>query len=608
MPSIRSAEIARLSLLAAVVLGGAVSACAGVHPHSTDQATGGSVGTGSSAGAGGARGTGRGGAPGTVSPPPPTGDASVAMDAPPPITDFPPTPVIGDPKVPANAPTLFGGTPRTSGAPCVSAPEPNTLMPRNWLRPQFQYAPGSGENLFQIQLSTAAFASTYTIYTTKTTYTLDPMLWNQLRISVNDQPINVSITAMTVTGSGTAQLAPSPPAHSSFTIAPVDAPGKIVYWALPNGGADGILRGFGIGEEGVEDVLTGPQVQPPASSVALNDGCVGCHTSTPDGKAVGFAFGAHNTSSDTYFDTIVDIEPTTLGYAPSFVDPAQLTAIRTMRGIPAYSTNHWSTGDHIVLLMDGQNHGDLDWVQLDAAGQQGTLARTGDTNGATEPTFSHDGKTIVYVSTTAIVDGRLANGPTDLCSVPYNDRTGGSSVKVTGTPGNPCNPAGATSPANTNYYPAFSPDDRYLTFTHVTGGQTAYSNNQAEVFVVDAAGATAPTRFAANNPPACQTSQHSPGVTNDWSKWAPEASAAANGNTYYWVTFSSTRNGPTQLFVAPMTVKAGVVDVAYPALYLWNQPSTDKNHTPSWDDYQIPPIMIGSIRPGPFPLSPRYGQ
>jgi len=30
----------------------------------------------------------------------------------------------------------------------------------------------------------------------------------------------------------------------------------------------------------------------------------------------------------------------------------------------------------------------------------------------------------------------------------------------------------------------------------------------------------------------------------------------------------------------------------YPALYLWNQPATDDNHTPSWDDYQIPPVII----------------
>jgi hypothetical protein len=39
-------------------------------------------------------------------------------------------------------------------------------------------------------------------------------------------------------------------------------------------------------------------------------------------------------------------------------------------------------------------------------------------------------------------------------------------------------------------------------------------------------------------------------------------------------------------------VTGGVVNVAYPALYLWNQPVSEHNHTPSWDDYQIPPITV----------------
>ena len=68
---------------------------------------------------------------------------------------------------------------------------------------------------------------------------------------------------------------------------------------------------------------------------------------------------------------------------------------------------------------------------------------------------------------------------------------------------------------------------------------------------------------------------------------------AANGKTYYWVVFSSKRSGHAQLYLAPMTVLGGAIDASYPALYLWNQPSTDDNHTPSWDDYQIPPIIIG---------------
>jgi hypothetical protein len=44
-----------------------------------------------------------------------------------------------------------------------------------------------------------------------------------------------------------------------------------------------------------------------------------------------------------------------------------------------------------------------------------------------------------------------------------------------------------------------------------------------------------------------------------------------------------------------MTVAAGAIDASSPALYLWNQPSTDDNHPPSWDDYQIPSISIGYV-------------
>jgi hypothetical protein len=108
---------------------------------------------------------------------------------------------------------------------------------------------------------------------------------------------------------------------------------------------------------------------------------------------------------------------------------------------------------------------------------------------------------------------------------------------------------------------------------------------------VPAGGGTA-TRFGANDPPACQSGAHSPGVGNDWAKWSPRAMSAANGKTYYWLVFSSKRSGHAQLYLAPMTVTGGAVDASYPALYLWNQPSTDDNHTPSWDDYQIPPVII----------------
>jgi hypothetical protein len=460
-------------------------------------------------------------------------------------------------------------------------------MPRNWLRPQFTFTPAADENLFEITLTVSGFAHPLVVYTAARSYTLDATIWSGLRVSVNDQPIAVTIRALTLSGTGTVQTPPSAAAASSFTIAPVEAPGKIVYWANPGGSTsgDGYLRGFGIGEESVEDVLLGSQVSASARN-STQDTCIGCHTATPDGLSVGFVFGPPTSmiGLDTYFDTMADIQQATVGSVPSVVTTTSLAAVRMLRGIPAYSKSHWMAGDRIVLLTDANNTGTLIWVALDSAsGAQGIIARTGDSNGATEPTFSHDGTRIVYVSsaTGAIHDGRLNNGPSDLYAVPYSSSAGGSATPL----------PGAADGTNTHFYPSFSPDDLFVAYTYAAGNGSAYSNPNAEIYVIGATGGQ-PLRFAANDPPACQTSARSPGITNDWPKWSPQASTAANGKTYYWVTFSSARSGLPQLYVAPMTVTGGVLDVGYPALYLWNQPTSEHNHTPSWDDYMIPPIVI----------------
>jgi hypothetical protein len=556
--------------------------CAGVKSQATSGPGGGSGSPAPTAGAGGGMGGSSPGTGGIVG----TGGSSSPDAGPPPITDLPPDPIIVSP-APTNAPGLFSTAPRSAGAPCILSPEVGTLMPRNWLRPQFTFTPAADENLFEITLAVTGFVHPLVVYTTSTSYTLDANIWSGLRVSINDQSIAVTVRALTLSGTGSVQNPPSPLATSSFTIAPVDAPGKIVYWANPGGttSGDGYLRGFGIGEESTEAVLVGSQVSASARNTT-QDTCIGCHSATPDGLSVGFVFGPPTSmiGLDTYYDTMADIQTATVGNVPSVVSTASVAAIRLLRGIPAYSKSHWAAGDHIVLLTDANNAGTLIWVELDSAsGAQGVVARQGDARGATEPAFSHDGTRIVYVSSapSTIHDGRLDTGPADLYVVPYQAGAGGTATALTG----------AADGANTHYYPSFSPDDLFLAYTYAAGNGTAYSNPDAEIFVVGATGGQ-PTRFAANDPPSCQTSVHSPGITNDWPKWAPEATTAGNGKTYYWVTFSSTRSGTPQLYVAPMTVTGGAVAVGYPALYLWNQPPSEHNHTPSWDDYQIPPIVI----------------
>jgi len=533
-------------------------------PGGAGGVTGGIAGAGGGGGAGG-RIPNIGGFPGK--------DGGMA-GLPPPLTDFPADPII-DSSAPSNAPALFDGTAaRAGGAPCIVSPIAGTLMPRNWLRPRFDLAPATGENLFEIDLAVAGFAHPLRIFTRNPSTALDGALWNSLRYSVTDKTITVTVRAMQTDSAGAVQVAPSAPAESTFVIAPVDAPGKIVYWALADdmGTKVGSLKGFGIGEEGVRDVLVPSQV----ASRTSNETCVGCHTATPDGEGVGFSMGPTN-----YFGNLADIRQGSTGVLPTYANPTGMSMIRALRGIPAYSKGHWTDGDRIVLLSDT---GTLNWVQVDGTGK-GTLARTGDANKATEPTWSHDGNQVVYVSATSITDGRLGNGPADLYSIPYANRAGGAAKPL---------PGGSDSAA-TEFYPAFSPDDAFVAFTRLAGSGSSYSNPASEVYVLPFSGGAGGTavRLAANDAAACQTTLASPGLANDWPKWSPHATTA-NGKTYYWLTFSSKRMGTAnaQLYVTALVVDGAGKTTSYPALYLWNQPAADGNHTPSWDDFSIPPIIV----------------
>jgi Tol biopolymer transport system component len=505
----------------------------------------------------------------------PSATGSPADAGTPPLVDFPAAPVV-DPSAPANAPELFDGSaPRGDGAPCITAPLAGTLMPRNWLRPRFELAAAAGENLFEIDLSVAGFAHPLRVFTATPSYAMDYGLWNSLRTSINDRTITVTMRALTVDASGAVTLGPSAPASSSFVVAPVDAPGKIVYWALADdmGTKVGSLKGFGIGEESVENVLVPSQVQTRAS----NDTCIGCHSATPDGNSVGFTMGPQN-----YFNQVANVTAGTIGTTPSYATASALATMQTLHGIPAYSRAHWSDNDRVALLSDT---GTLHWVEVNGAAS-GTLARTGDGSKATEPAWSHDGNDVVYVSAKAITDGRLDTGPADLYRVPYQNGAGGTAAAL----------PGASDAGFTEYYPAFSPDDALLAFTRVPGADSAYSNPAAEVYLLrfNAGAGGTPIRLGANDAAACQTSLASPGLTNDWPKWSPQATTAG-GKTYYWLTFSSKRTGTNnaQLYITAVVVDGAGQITTFPALYLWNQPSTDGNHTPSWDDFAIPSISIG---------------
>ena len=425
---------------------------------------------------------------------------------------------------------------------------------------------------------------------------------------------------------------------------------------------DSYLDGFTVGDASTiaqangTPVLRITDVQQP--TVGQNNGatrtaprCIGCHAGTPDGDYVAFndfwpwsvAFAGVSTNNGA---TVGSVLPGYTGATctnwntctPScnqgqFCANGKTYVQEPWGGPVAFSKAHWniSTGERIALMttqltdptnpwtFDSNNPPDKNLAQLIwldtnqttfsmmngvAVPQQGVawdfVQHTGDHGGVAFPTWSNDGNTIVYSSSsgaTADQDGRLNVGTTDLYSVQYNNKAGGAATPV----------PGASSSSLEEYYASFAPDDSMIAYTAVPAGGVMYANEQAELYYTPnngQSGAQA-VRLAANDPPAC-TGLKSPGINNHWPKWSPTVNTGTNGRTYYWIIFSSNRYNPnaltvtnsnttstvwvSQLYITAI-VKDEVSTATYPAIYLYNQPSTRLNTTPAWQDFNIPIII-----------------
>lgn len=598
-----------------------------------------------------------------------------------PCADFPagPTNDTNMPVADVNAAATAFGDPSnstTTDGPCLVEPADGALFPYNWLRPRILWEPATkAQTQFEVRIHSDVEVNDYVVYTTANYWTLDKPTWQAIagvpganKGTLVGQQITVTVRALGASG-GT----PAKSNSASFIIAPAIADGSLIYWTTPtlNSTATTTLQGFHVGDEGVATALTPAQVQQqvwagppdggnfPSPAVEEPVGCIGCHTSTPDGVYVGF------TAQWPWPNAIASVQAdggAGVGTAPPWLTAAAIDNLgpntndsnylggthvsstnnvdNVMLGIQTFSPAHYATGDRIEITSIGaakdqpsnemvQASGvtsQLIWINLEFTGDAdggrpsaapgapnnggwGLLSRTGDSNSAGAPNWSNDGTTIAYTSVNGgTMDGRLdqpTSGSADIYTIPYAGGKGGAAQPL----------QGANDPASNEYFPSFSPDDQLIAFNKVASSLTMYDQPAAEVYVVPAAGGTA-TPLKANQPVAC-TGLTSPGVQNTWPKWAPNpldpttgmpAPQVVDGNTYYWVTFSSTRSptasGNQQLYVAGIVVDSAGNITDYAPIYLWNQNDQVNNLIPAWGEFAVPPPEMQPPPPPP-PNPPR---
>lgn len=153
------------------------------------------------------------------------------------------------------------------------------------------------------------------------------------------------------------------------------------------------------------------------------------------------------------------------------------------------------------------------------------------------PAWSADGNTIAFVI------GGKADAPFRFAD--------NAAIYTVPASGGVAQPLPGASDAGFSYYPAYSPDGKWLAFTQHTTGTTTYAAPEAEIFIVPAAGGT-PIRLRAND---ADDGTRLSNVSNSWATWSQDGRQLA---------FTSKRDDTAYDVYLTTIDDAGYSSVAHP--------------------------------------------
>ena len=464
--------------------------------------------------------------------------------------------VLGSGVTATDATRMAGSsTTDTTKAPAFSYPEDGTRFPFNLPAMTLQWNQGhSGNQLYALRLA-GDHLDLQVVLLDKRQWQATAAVWSAVTNSAKGGTLKLTL-------SGTGRSAGPLYQGTSRTLQVADVPisGTIFYWATgPYGSAKNGIRQIEAGTATPKDYYT--------MVTGGTKRCAGCHALSRDGKKI--VFTEYNDPKNDWTNYIKGLD---VASKQTFVPADKLV------------------GDFFTFSPKGDRM---------VSGEAGVLTLRSTTDGAALATLQA-GSPASHPDWSPLED-RLA-----LVLFPqkykddYHFCEGSIAVSALGSGGalSPKVIVASSGASDSNYYPTFSPDGKYLAFNRAGAHNNSklgdsscdlYANPGATLHLVSAAGGT---------PVALARANSSGKLTNSWPKWGP--AGASSSETIWWLAFSSTRDyghllvnstkkdvkgaKHPQIWITAIDVSklASAQDPSHAAFWLPGQQTGSGNHIPFW--------------------------
>lgn len=431
----------------------------------------------------------------------------------------------------------FNGTDDPSRAPTIVYPSEGTILPPNLTGFEVHFRPAAGQDLFEVSLR--GDRGLVRVFTTCAAVgggcalSLNEQAYNEFaRVAWPSGNVAITVRGVTRTGGNLGRSA-----TRNVQVTNTDVRGGLYYW---NASSGSILR-FEFGRAGArpEPYLRGDPIN-----------CLGCHVLSRDGTRAAVGRFIPGPAQTRVYDVATRRE--TSGNVPS-----------------NFAT--FSPDSSRVILSDGARM----WLRdgTTAAFVPGLAEGTP----GSMPDWSRDGRTVVFARPRGLaLFGQPGHGaPADLLTMTWN-----------GTAFAAPQPFVMAAGMQNHYYPAISPDDRWVMFNR--SASESYHNIASQLWAAPLDRTRAPVRMAAADGEG--------NLGNSWPKWAPFVQTF-RGQPLLWVTFSSRRDyglrlqqqsrevemRTSQLWMAAFRPGA-TGDPSAPAFWLPFQDIRQGNHIAQWSE------------------------